>query len=76
MKHWKLLFSVLVFLVACSKDDEPLVQRITEISAFDVGNMGDGSDVRVTYYIESIAGISEFRIMVFPSGTAEGFSKT
>ena len=76
MKLWKLLFSVLVFLIACSKDDEPLVQRIFEIEAFDVGNEGNASDIRVTFNIESIAGISEFRIMVFPSKLSEGFSKT
>ena len=74
MKLCKLL--ILVLLIACSKDDEPLVQLITEISAFDVGNDGNSSDIRVKFRIESIAGISEFRIIVIPSELSEGFTKT
>jgi len=64
-----------LFLIACGGDDEPLVQRILEISVFDVGNVGNSTDIRVTFRIEQLAGISDFRIIVFPSGLSEGFTK-
>jgi len=66
----------ILFLIACGGNDpEPLVQRILEIKAFDVGNAGDGSDIRVNFNIELIAGINELRIMVIPSSMSTGFSK-
>jgi len=73
------LLSILVFIIlvtACSDKNEPeLVQRTTEISAFDVGNEGNSSDIRVNFGMEQIAGIGEFRILVIPSALSDEFEK-
>jgi len=65
-----------LFLVNCTDDGtSALIQRIDEIGAFDVGNEGDGSDIRVAFKIENVAGISEFRVFIIPSGKSRDFSK-
>jgi len=73
MKLCKLL--ILVFLIACSKDDDPLVQLISEIEAFDVGNESNSSDIRIKFSVSQIASIDEFRIIVLPSELSEVFTK-
>ena len=74
MRAYTLILGSL-FLVNCTEDSMTLVQRIDEIGLFDVGNKGDASDVRVTFKIENVAGISEFRVFIIPSGKVSGFSK-
>ena len=64
------------FLIGCSDKNEPeLVQLINEISAFDVGNEGNATDIVVKFGIEGIGGISELRIMVIPAIISEDFTK-
>lgn len=62
-------------MISCNDPYEPLLQRITEIGAFDVGNEGNISDIRVTFDIEKVAGISQFKILILPLETLANFSK-
>lgn len=76
MKLRKLLFSVLVVLIACSNDPEPEPERlISKINAFDIGNAGDASDIRVTFKLNNISRISDCRILVIPSDKSADFTK-
>ena len=73
MKLCKLL--ILVFLIACSKDDEPeLIQRIFGVEAYDVGNEWNSTDIRVKFQIDGISDIDQFRIIVLPTNISESFT--
>jgi len=65
-----------LFLVNCTDSAVSApVQRIDEIGAFDVANEGDASDIRVSFSVLNVAGISEFRVFIIPSRNSHVFSK-
>jgi len=74
MKSFWILVLTL-FLIGCSDKDKPLVQRINEITVYDVGNAGNSSDIRIKFGIEIIADISDLRILVIPFDLSDSYTK-
>jgi len=54
-------------LTGCPPDDSGPDPLITEINAFDVGNDQTANDIRITFKLEYIASVKEFRAMIIPS---------
>ena len=76
----KIFFHTLILvglsLASCTDEGASApIQRIDEIGAFDVGNEGDASDIGVAFSVLNVAGISEFRVFILPSGKSRDFSK-
>ena len=62
-------------LAACS-EPEPLPLTsflITEIKAYDLGNNGNSSDIRVDFAVQNNLHVDEYRIMVVPSNVRSAF---
>ena len=64
------IIAVMTMVMACDKGDPPGItpDLVTEILAFDLGNAGDASDIRVDFTVENNLNVVEYRIMVIPAG--------
>ena len=55
-------------LLACSEEEAPLTPNlVTEVGAYDLGNNGDASDIRVDFMVSNNLNVEEYRIMVIPA---------
>ena len=73
-------YTLLVVLVAaissCSEDIvPPLTPDLVSILAYDLGNSGNASDIRVDFFVKNNLNVIEYRVMVVPSASSNAFDE-
>jgi len=67
----------LVFLIAffsCSGDDPVLSPNlVSDLRAYDLGNNGNGSDIRIHFIVENNLNVIEYRVVVLPAAGSSAF---
>jgi len=70
----KRLTLLLALTISCSEEETPLTPNlVTEVKAFDLGNNGDGSDIRVDFIVQNNLNVEEYRIMILLASDSSSF---
>ena len=74
-KVFTILLPSLLLLFACSEEEpKPLTpDLVTEVRAYDLGNNGDASDIRVDFVVQNSINVREFRILVLRANDSSSF---
>jgi len=78
MRNYSILLIVsIVLLTSCNPDDGPpplTPDLVIEVTGFDLDNNGNSSDLRVDFEITDNLNVTEYRVMIVPSGISNSFT--
>ncbi len=76
MRKYTPLIVFLGALASCTVEPLPQIgpDLVREIRAYDLGNIGNGSDIRVDFDVQNNLNVREYRIMVFPTNSSTSFN--